>query len=55
MGSSDGKLYAFDAVEGSVEWTFDTDGKIWSTPGVLDGVAYFGSLDHHVYAVWEFM
>ena len=51
MGSSDGSLYAFDAVEGSVEWTFETDGKVWSTPAVLDGVAYFGSLDKHVYAV----
>ena len=51
VGSSDGSLYAFDVVEESVEWSFDTEGEVWSTPAVSDGVAYFGSLDHSVYAV----
>ena len=58
VGSSDGSLYAlpvdeeargFD--EEASRWSFPTDGKVWSTPAVADGVAYFGSLDHNVYAV----
>ena len=55
VGSSDGNVYAWeydfeshDAVE---RWRFRTGGEVWSTPAVADGVAYFGSLDQHVYAV----
>ena len=54
IGSSDGKLYAFNATDPDdvfLEWRFGTKDKVWSTPTVADGVAYFGSLDHHVYAV----
>ena len=60
VGSSDGYMYAFDTeklIEEQVsttddrEWRFATEGKVWSTPAVSDGVAYFGSLDHNVYAV----
>ena len=69
VGSSDGYLYAFGAakiVEERVltdwEWRFLTGNKVWSTPAAEDGVVYFGSLDHKVYAVsladgskmWEF-
>src|SRR3990170_8894050 len=32
-------------------WIFHTNGKVWSSPAVVDGIVYFGSLDHHVYAV----
>lgn len=32
-------------------WRFRTDDEIWSTPRIIDGVAYFGSDDHSVYAV----
>ena len=51
VGSSDGGLYSFDADNGSLEWSFFTEGKIWSTPTVADGVVYFGSLDHKLYAL----
>ena len=53
VGSSDGDLYAYDIAEPpiSIEWRFPTGDKVWSTPAVADGVAYFGSLDHSVYAV----
>ena len=50
--SEDGKLYAYTATHGNEFWDpFLTDGPIWSTPAVQDGIAYFGSQDHSVYAV----
>ncbi len=51
IGSSDGNLYALDGEEGFELWRFPTGDKIWGTPTMQDGVAYFGSLDHSVYAV----
>jgi outer membrane protein assembly factor BamB len=32
-------------------WVFPTGGKIWSSPIIFNGIVYFGSLDHHIYAV----
>ncbi|AGB38870.1 outer membrane protein assembly factor BamB family protein [Natronococcus occultus] len=37
--------------EPSVEWVFDTDGPVWSSPIVADGSVYVGSADHSVYAI----
>lgn len=52
VGSEDGNLYAYDAeTGGNALWTFPTGDKIWSTPSLKDGLAYFGSHDHNVYAV----
>ena len=51
IGSSDGKLYAYDAADGTFQWSFPTGNKIWSTPAVANGIAYIGSLDHSLYAV----
>ena len=53
FGSEDGNLYGFDSDTGALFWDrpFPTGDKIWSTPAVRDGVAYFGSHDHKVYAV----
>ncbi len=50
--SEDGNLYAYDALTGGDPlWVFPTEDKIWSTPVVKDGIAYFGSHDESVYAV----
>ena len=51
--SEDGNLYAYSAASGEeLPWSpFRTGGKIWSTPAVQNGIAYFGSQDHSVYAV----
>ena len=54
--SSNGTMYALDAGEGAlgnrIKWAFATGDKVWSTPTISDdGVVYFGSLDHSVYAV----
>ena len=52
VGSEDGNLYAYDALAGGDPlWVFRTGDKIWSTPVVKDGIAYFGSHDESVYAV----
>ncbi len=52
VGSEDGNLYAYDAeFGGNPLWTFPSGDKIWSTPALQDGLAYFGSHDHNVYAV----
>ncbi len=34
-----------------VKWQFQTEGAIWSSPVLADGVVYFGSDDGHFYAV----
>ena len=64
VGSEDGGLYAYNALTGDgLRWSpFHTEGEIWSTPALRNGVAYFGSQDGKVYAVsldtgemiWEF-
>ena len=59
VGSEDGSLYAFDAkpmdpadpFADQLLWSFATGGKIWSTPAIREGTAYFGSHDQNVYAV----
>ncbi len=54
VGDSAGKVIAYDATDPAnlvKKWTFITDGRVWSTPAVAEGVAYFGSLDHNFYAV----
>jgi len=51
VGSSDGNLYAFDVTDLSQRWAIPTGDKVWSAPAVAGGVAYFGSLDHKLYAV----
>lgn len=52
VGCQDGKLYAFDAEQGDIRWTFETKGPIMtSSPSVAGNLVYFGSWDHHLYAV----
>ena len=36
---------------GSQKWTFETRGPVYSSPTVVNGVVYFGSNDHHLYAL----
>ena len=50
--SEDGNLYAYTAKSGDQAWSpFHTGAPIWSTPTVENGIGYFGSHDHKVYAV----
>ena len=45
VGSYDHRMYCFDAVSGSQEWTYETGGIIVSSPGIADGKLYIGSND----------
>ena len=51
VGATDGRLYALADDDGSLRWSFATEGEIRSTPALSDGVAYFGSYDDGIYAV----
>jgi outer membrane protein assembly factor BamB len=46
-----GTLYAFEADTGDSEWSFSTEGPIWSAPSVSDGIVYFGTLGKTIFAV----
>ena len=48
---SGGALHAIDIGTNDPSWTFRTDGPVWSSPTVENGVVFIGSLDHNVYAV----
>lgn len=48
---SGGALHAIDIESNDPVWTYRTDGPVWSTPTVDNGVALVGALDHSVYAV----
>jgi len=52
FGSSvTGKLYAVDAKQGTVAWTFFAEGPVRFAPTIVAGRVYFGSDDGHVYCL----
>ncbi len=51
FGSSDGNLYALDAIKGGLRWKFKTDGIIHTSPALYQGTVFFGSWDRYFYAV----
>lgn len=52
LGYVNHNLQALDINSPSVViWTFETDNGIWSEPLLVDGVLYFGAMDHYLYAV----
>ena len=54
IGSAEGKLYCMNASSGEVEWVFEANGKIDSSPAVADGIVYFATNTPNgtVYAVY---
>jgi outer membrane protein assembly factor BamB len=50
VGSSDGRLYSIDVVNGNLRWAFKTGNAIFSSPAVDKGTVYFGSSDNVFYA-----
>ena len=54
IGSAEGKLYCMNASSGGVEWVFEANGKIDSSPAVADGIVYFATNTPNgtVYAVY---
>ncbi len=51
IGNGDGYVYALDVADGSLEWSFATGDRIWSSPLVVDEVVYVASLDGYLYAL----
>ncbi|MCW4028442.1 MAG: PQQ-binding-like beta-propeller repeat protein [Candidatus Bathyarchaeota archaeon] len=51
VGSYDHKIYAFNASNGAVIWSYLTGGIVISQPAVVAGVVYVGSEDHNLYAL----
>jgi len=51
FGSSDGNLYAVDAMKGSLKWKFKTGGIIHTSPALYNGTIFFGSWDTYLYAL----
>jgi outer membrane protein assembly factor BamB len=56
VASENNKLYAFDANNGSVLWTFLLNSRTvqlaqLSSPAYADGILYLGSTDQNIYAV----
>ena len=49
--SSQDKIYALDAADGSIRWTFLTEGPIRLAPVFSDGRLYAGSDDGYVYCL----
>ncbi len=51
LGSSDGKVYALDAMYGEKKWSYDTGGKIWTSPAIANGVLYISNYEHKLFAL----
>ncbi len=50
-GGFDKYIYAIHIVNGSIKWTYATDGWIGSTPAISQGIVYAGSNDNKIYAL----
>lgn len=53
IGSNDGRLYLFDARDGSLRWTVETGGAIKAAPAFdeASGLLVFGSFDQRIHVV----
>jgi outer membrane protein assembly factor BamB len=50
FGAANSSLYALNASDGSVRWTYKTGGDV-AVQSVVDGVLYATSRDHNLYAI----
>ncbi len=51
VGSWNDKVYALDASNGHVRWTYTTGGKVKGAAAYIAGTVYIGSYDGHLYAL----
>jgi len=62
IGTFDKKLYALNATDGTLKWSYETKGAISATPVIANGIVYAGDYDRVFYAidastgalVWEY-
>ncbi|MCW3998998.1 MAG: PQQ-binding-like beta-propeller repeat protein [Candidatus Bathyarchaeota archaeon] len=50
-GYEDSRLFALNAYNGSIVWSYLTGGFLFSSPVIVDGVVYIGSYDGYIYAL----
>ena len=53
VGSLDTDVYCLDAGDGNVDWTFNTEGYITSSPAVVDGAVYIVSQEPSTGALYK--
>lgn len=46
-----GELYALDASTGNIQWSFETDGGIYSSAAITNDTVFVGSRDNYLYAL----
>lgn len=51
IGSTDGKVYSIDLLDGRAVWTFDTGDDVEASPLLLDQTIFIGSLNGDFYAL----
>jgi outer membrane protein assembly factor BamB len=51
FGSTNSRLYCFEALTGNEIWNFSTGNAILSTPCIVGDIIYFGSTDRNIYAL----
>ena len=50
-GSIDSYVFALNAFDGSIIWSYRTGGFLFSSPAIANGVLYIGSYDGYIYAL----
>ncbi len=51
FGSWDSYLFALNAFNGSLIWSYHTGGFLFSSPAIVNGIVYIGSYDGYLYAL----
>ena len=51
VGALDGKVYCLSTTDGSIRWTYTTNGQIGGSPTYSNGVIYIESVDRNLYAL----
>ena len=53
FGSWDGNIYSLDSDTGDINWKYQTNWGVVTTPAISDGLVFAGSLDNNFYAINE--
>ena len=51
FGSWDGNIYSLDSDTGDINWKYQTNWGVVTTPAISDGLVFAGSLDNNFYAI----
>ena len=51
IGSLDKNVYAINVNNGELQWKYQTDGAVWSSPALNDDTIFIGSDDGNLYAL----